>query len=636
MKKILSNIAILISLASLMMMGCQKDNLLDNSKYNTIIMVKADNAKTTFDPTSGDVNWTLGEDGEGGDQINVFHGNTPSDGAFTLLSLENGVASFGGNLDAEATGLYYAVYPYQNDMTIKNGVASCLVVNPEQELVSGSFGDGSNTSCGYSESTTMKFSNIGALAKIYVRGDMAIKSISITDNTDQVIAGYGTIDIPELTFTLNANNGSSKITAEAPTADGIPAAESGQTFYLVMPPCTLSNYTVDITDVDGVVHTKTYTESQDKKVFTRAQVTTVGAYTVSRPPVTPIPDNEIWYTTTDNCAVSIRNWSDGFGANFVDHSYSNGKGVIKYDGPVTAIGAEAFFNCYTLKTVTLPDSIAQIKDKAFVYCSCMESINLPQALTQIGSGAFSCCCKLTEIDIPDNVTYVGGNAFEACTALTSIDIPNGVTSIKSGTFSRCWGLTHIGIPNSVESIGSTAFEGCTSLTSITLPNSITGIGNDAFTGCTALVSITLPNRLTQIPAFMFNGCTSLASVTIPASVTGIEDEAFQGCTSLTSISLPSELGYIGEKAFALSGLRSITIPSSTFALRGNAFLGCSALGTVICESERPPHAEGDLFTNSTYPSLPQGFCIKVPAESVDTYKAARGWSQYADYIQADQ
>ena len=96
------------------------------------------------------------------------------------------------------------------------------------------------------------------------------------------------------------------------------------------------------------------------------------------------------------------------------------------------------------------------------------------------------CSSLTSIVIPNSVTSIGHSAFSYCSSLTSVVIPNSVTSIGDGAFSHCRSLTSIVIPNGVTSIGHYAFDGCSSLTSIVIPNSVTSIGDSAFWCCSSL------------------------------------------------------------------------------------------------------------------------------------------------------
>jgi hypothetical protein len=120
-------------------------------------------------------------------------------------------------------------------------------------------------------------------------------------------------------------------------------------------------------------------------------------------------------------------------------------------------------------------------------------------VTSIGGSAFWECFGLTSITIPNSVTSIGDSAFYGCTGLTSIVVENGNSKydsrnncnaiIETASNTLIAGCNNSIIPNSVTSIGDFAFYGCSGLTSITIPNSVTSIGNGAFWGCSGLTSI---------------------------------------------------------------------------------------------------------------------------------------------------
>ena len=222
---------------------------------------------------------------------------------------------------------------------------------------------------------------------------------------------------------------------------------------------------------------------------------------------------------------------------------------ITIPNSVTSIGDNAFYNCTSFTNITIPDSVTSIESNVFEFCESLTSITIPNGVTSIGWGAFGHCKSLTNITIPDSVTSIEGRVFDSCTSLTSITIPNGVTSIESSTFDGCYNLASVIIPNSVTSIGYSAFKGCTSLTNITIPGSVTSIGDSAFTGCTSLTSITIPNGVTSIGYSAFEGCTSLTNITIPDSVTSIEGYAFDSCKNLKDITIPGNVTSIEKYAF---------------------------------------------------------------------------------------
>ena len=248
---------------------------------------------------------------------------------------------------------------------------------------------------------------------------------------------------------------------------------------------------------------------------------------------------------------------------------------------VTSIGEEAFYNCRSLTSVTIPGSVTSIDKDAFCFCSSLTSVTIPGSVTSIGDYAFYGCTSLTSVTIPDSVTSIGDRAFRNCKSLTNMTIPDGVTSIGEDTFSWCTSLTSVTIPDSVTSIGGHAFSYCESLTSVTIPDSVTSIGEDTFRNCTSLTSVTIPNSVTSIGSSAFYGCASLTSVTIPDSVTSIGDYAFYGCTSLTSVTIPDSVTSIGDRAFlGCTSLTSVTIPDSVTSIGEFTFYNCKSLTSV--------------------------------------------------------
>ena len=116
----------------------------------------------------------------------------------------------------------------------------------------------------------------------------------------------------------------------------------------------------------------------------------------------------------------------------------------------------------------------------------IKQVIIQPGVTSIGIDAFGNCQSLTSISIPESVNSIGKLCFQNCANLTSITIPNGVTNIEEQTFEGCRGLTSIIIPDGVTDINISAFNRCSNLTSITIPSSVTNIGNYSFEGCPAL------------------------------------------------------------------------------------------------------------------------------------------------------
>lgn len=145
-----------------------------------------------------------------------------------------------------------------------------------------------------------------------------------------------------------------------------------------------------------------------------------------------MPQNQIWYTTTDGELIEVSFASN----NIVSHIYENGKGVITFSNNLTEIPASAFNSKATLASVTLPESITTLGSNAFSVCENLANIVLPKSLTTIGFAAFGGCTKLQNITLPDSVTKIEEMAFTSG-GLKTITIPAGVIMIHPSTFRSC-------------------------------------------------------------------------------------------------------------------------------------------------------------------------------------------------------
>ena len=149
------------------------------------------------------------------------------------------------------------------------------------------------------------------------------------------------------------------------------------------------------------------------------------------------------------------------------------------------------------------------------------------SVTSIGIQAFYECYYLTSVNIPNSVTSIGESAFFDCDSLTSVTIPNSVTSIGSIT-----------LPNSVTFVGDDAFSGCTNLTSMTVE--CTNIPNLSNIGLNStLQNLTLGENVTSIASGAFNSYSFLQNITcLATNPPTLEDNTVFPYPNIASLNVP--------------------------------------------------------------------------------------------------
>lgn len=96
----------------------------------------------------------------------------------------------------------------------------------------------------------------------------------------------------------------------------------------------------------------------------------------------------------------------------------------------------------------------------------IEAVIIPDTVTILGADSFYRCDNLATVSFGNSVTMIGESAFEDCGALTYVSLPNSVEKIGRWAFSSCTGLTGISVSASLSSVESQAFYYCPNLTDI--------------------------------------------------------------------------------------------------------------------------------------------------------------------------
>ena len=575
---------------------CDTRTYVEDNKY---LRWNAEDEISIFAGNSYNSNWQFaGEDG-----VNSGKFNEISNGGFVT----------GTPLDLTAN---YAIYPYDENITITESGVISLTLPPVQEYnctYANSFGAGANTMIAVTKNTSdnfLAFKNLCGYLKLKFYGnDVTVKSITIKGNNGEKIAGKATVTMAygsEPTITM-ADDATDTITIDC--GEGVALsndAANPTTFWVVIPEITFEGgITIKVTDInDQTFEKKTTNAVTIENNFIQPMAT----LEVECVPLCPA-NNEIWYTSSDNNVVTPYR-SSVFGATIVSNIYANGKGVITFDGDVAFIGSIAFSNRTKLTSITLGNSVTEIGYRAFSGCDNLTSINIPDVVASIGIGAFEDCNNLKSITIGNGVTSIGNYAFRYCGNLVDATIGDSVNSIGIGVFSGCNSLTMFNgkfasdggrclikdntmvayanasgttytIPASVVSIGDEAFSNCNNLINVTIPNGVMSIGNYTFSGCNNLTNVSISGSVASIGNWAFHNCNSLTSIIIPDGVTSIGKYTFSSCRNLTDVKIGNDVTVIGDYAFDnCQKLSSITIGNSVASINSCAFSKCSGLASV--------------------------------------------------------
>lgn len=625
------------------------------------------------------------------------------------------------------------VYPYNENYYINPETCDIQAFMPaEQTYMKDSYGLDGNImiSAGYYNQFSLK--NVCGWLKVQLEGNgEMIKSITLRGNNGEQVAGEIYINSADASSALASEMGEITDEGDGMTGgaggnlvfedtvikevtldcgNGVELGAEATAFYIALPPQTFANgLTITVTAVDG---TEMIKSTSNEIVIERNHIQPMAALEYDG-----IPNNEIWYTSTDDSVVEP-NATNVFGANILSNTYENGKGVIVFDGPVTKIGSNAFYgnetDCEKLTSVTIPNGVTEIGYHAFYSLDNLQTINIPNSVETIGYEALSYCINLKNINLPNSLTTIGYNTFSGCDSLTVVTIPESVISIGDIAFRYCdnlkefkgkfavdngrclvvdgklvafataCGVTEYTIPDVVSIIGLWSMAECETLVNLTIPNSVVTIERYGVYSCGKLSHVTLGDNVTTIgeSAFSFskiesvtipesvtsfnganpfvacddlkefkgkfatedgraliNGDTILAYANasgsvynIPNSVTTIGDYAFFGCDSLTNVDIPDSVTTIGEDAFfGCNSLTSVDIPNSVATIKHSAFESCLKLKYVYCKPTTPPALGSSYVFNGNA----AGRKIYVPAESVDAYRGAQYWSEYASMIEPD-
>ena len=298
------------------------------------------------------------------------------------------------------------------------------------------------------------------------------------------------------------------------------------------------------------------------------------------------------------------------------------------DGFTVDVIGVGVFKGDTITSLTMPETVLELRSNAVSSCEKLTSVTLPQSLVVINRMNFFSCTSLEEVTIPAGVRYIGENSFRFCDALRKITFEGVCPLIDKGCFSLIAedavayvpddeleayteAFERAGIEVPVQPSGKNAvvvenngfaeedfeFDPATGTitsyngfaTYLAIPETIGGaavkaIGPKAFAQHTYIALAELPEGLETIGDNAFYNCETLARVVFPSTLKSIGDYAFYNAYGSNVLELPS-VEHIGAYAFYAIGVTdALELPEGLKTIGDSAFENCRNMGDLYLPS----------------------------------------------------
>ena len=213
------------------------------------------------------------------------------------------------------------------------------------------------------------------------------------------------------------------------------------------------------------------------------------------------------------------------------------------------------------------------------------------------------------VTIPDDITAIGEGAFERREDITQVIIPESVSKIADSSFRDCINLEKAVIPEGVKKIGQNSFNKCEKLHDIKIPNSVTEISGGAFGNCESLTSEINLKNVEYLGDSAFAG-SGITGITFPDNIKEIPWAVIAYCDNITEVVIPDGVTKIKECAFySCNNITNIVMPDSIEIIENDSLPNSENL-TLTYNDKTYSHKDSILFYSTFYEApfieLPNG------------------------------
>ena len=534
---------LLFALAVASFSSCLKEDSVSyqDPDIKTFIASSADGVSATRAVVSpdGSVQWTPGE------TIRLFY-KTPSGYrsyySFTNVEQENSsTARFQGNpTDMADDSPVYAVSPEQDRalMDFENG-RMAVVVPIEQTATEGSFDPEALVSIAKAEGDRLHFYNVIGGVRFKV-SDPGIDKVEFFSNGGEYLSGYAYVTPDGNGFPAEFKPNTASIEDRCSKRFVILTAPEGTTFktgvwyYMAV-------YPTDLSEGGTLVFYKNNVRAR-AEITKPLKVKRAGVGTLTNPDAgasydTFMPDNEIYYKTTDGSPIDIDpTLMGGYpeGNPIVSHTYQGSWGVITFKYPVYEV-YWLFSGKKTVKEVVFPDRVEYL-DRTITDCPALQRVVLPRNLKKVSLTLFPTDHYL-DVVLPEGMKAIPDYLFSNCTWLQTVTIPDSIESIGNSAFSHT-ALLSVKFPSGLREIGNYAFSR-TDLSAVSIPSGVKTIGEYAFSG-SGLTSVSGGGGLEAVGKFAFSSNPRLTRVSLDAAVPPTAAGAVFSYPYITVLNVPEQ------------------------------------------------------------------------------------------------